>query len=76
MLGIPIDLPAAGDVGGAFGAARMGLVAATGEDFRKVFTKPKVARTITPEKAAKAAYDDQFQRYKQIYPAIKEIKLS
>ena len=33
-------------------------------------------RTITPEKAAKAAYDDQFQRYKQIYPAIKEIKLS
>lgn len=76
VLGIPIDLPAAGDVGGAFGAARMGLVAATGEDFRKVFTKPKVARTITPEKAAKAAYDDQFQRYKQIYPAIKEIKLS
>jgi xylulokinase len=76
VLGIPIDLPAAGDVGGAFGAARMGLVAATGEDFRAVFTKPKVARTIAPEKAAKAAYDDQFQRYKQIYPAIKEIRLT
>lgn len=74
VLGIPIDLPAAGDVGGAFGAARMGLVAATGEDFRKVFSKPRIARTITPDKAAKAAYDDQFQRYKQIYPAIKEIK--
>jgi xylulokinase len=72
-LNVPIDLPAAGDVGGAFGAARMGLVAATGADFRKVFTKPKIARSIQPEKAALAAYEDQFQRYKKIYPAIREI---
>ena len=73
VLGLPIDLPASGDVGGAFGAARMGLVAATGTDFRQVFTKPKIAKTIMPEKAALAAYDDQFQRYKKIYPAIREI---
>jgi xylulokinase len=72
-LNVPIDLPAAGDVGGAFGAARMGLVAATGADFRKAFTKPKIARTITPEKGARAAYEDQFQRYKKIYPSIREI---
>jgi xylulokinase len=72
-LNVPIDLPAAGDVGGAFGAARMGLVAATGENFKRVFTKPKIARTIMPEKAARAAYEDQFQRYKKMYPAIREI---
>ena len=76
VLNVPIDLPAAGDIGGAFGAARLGLVAATGADFRQVFTKPKIAKTITPEKAARAAYEDQYQRYKQIYPAIKEIKLT
>jgi xylulokinase len=70
---VPIDLPAAGDVGGAFGAARMGLVAATGADFRQVFTKPKIARSIAPDKNAQAAYEDQFNRYKQIYPAIKGI---
>ncbi len=74
-LDLPIDLPAAGDIGGAFGAARMGLVAATGANFKQVFTKPKIAKTITPEKSARAAYEDQFQRYKQIYPAIKDIKL-
>jgi xylulokinase len=73
VLGVPIDLPAAGDVGGAFGAARMGMVAATGADFRQVFTKPKIARSIAPDKAAQAAYEDQFNRYKQIYPAIKGI---
>jgi xylulokinase len=73
VLGLPIDMPVAGDIGGAFGAARMGLVAATGADFRKVFTKPKIAKTITPEKAAVAAYEDQYQRYTKIYPAIREI---
>jgi xylulokinase len=72
-MNVPIDLPAVGDVGGAFGAARMGLVAATGDNFRSVFTKPKIARTIMPEKAAQAAYEDQFNRYKHIYPAVKGI---
>ncbi len=75
-MGLPIDLPASGEVGGAFGAARMGLVAATGEDFRKVFTRPKTAKTFTPEKSATAAYDDHYHRYTQIYPAIKEIRLT
>jgi xylulokinase len=76
VLNLPIDLPVAGDIGGAFGAARMGLVAATGADYRQVFTKPKIAKTITPEKSAVASYTDQYQRYSKIYPAIKEIKLS
>ena len=76
VLGVPIDLPASGEVGGAFGAARMGLVAATGADYRKVFTKPKTAKTYTPDKAATQAYDDQYHRYTQIYPAIKDIKLT
>ncbi len=75
VLDMPIDLPAAGDVGGAFGAARMGLVAATKGDYRKVFTKPKIAKTFTPEKSASAAYHDHYQRYTKLYPAIKEIKL-
>lgn len=73
VLGVPVDLPAAGDVGGAFGAARLGLIAATGADFRKVLTAPKTARTIKPEKKAQAAYEDHYRRYAKIYPAIKEI---
>jgi len=72
-LGVPVDLPAAGDVGGAFGAARLGLIAATGADFRKVLTAPKIARTIKPEARARDAYEEHYRRYVQIYPAIKEI---
>jgi len=74
VLNIPIDLPAAGDFGGAFGGARMGLIAATGADFAKVCTKPKIARTIAPETSAVAAYDKAYARYTKIYPSIKDIK--
>lgn len=73
VLGVPVDLPAAGDVGGAFGAARMGLMAATGASYSSVCTKPKIAKTILPDVKAKAAYDAAYQRYVKIYPAIKGI---
>jgi xylulokinase len=73
VLGVPVDLPAAGDVGGAFGAARLGMIAATGADYRKVLTAPKTARTIKPEPKAREAYEEHYRRYVQIYPAIKEI---
>jgi xylulokinase len=73
VLGVPVDLPAAGDVGGAFGAARLGLIAATGQDFRKVLTAPRTARTIKPEARARDAYEQHYRRYARIYPAIKEI---
>ena len=71
VLGVPVDLPAAGDVGGAFGAARMGLMAATGASYTSVCTTPRIAKTIHPEAKAKAAYDAAYARYKKIYPAIK-----
>lgn len=73
VLGVPLDLPAAGDVGGAFGAARLGLIAATGADFKEVLTPPRIARTIRPEAKLHDAYEAQYRRYVQIYPAIKEI---
>jgi xylulokinase len=72
-LGVPVDLPAAGDVGGAFGAARLGLIAATGASFKEVLTPPRTARTIKPEPKARAAYETQYARYTKLYPAIKEI---
>jgi xylulokinase len=73
VLGVPVDLPAAGEVGGAFGAARMGLMAATGASYEAICTPPKIAKTIMPDLKAKAAYEAAYQRYVKIYPAIKGI---
>ena len=52
VLDLPVDVPAAGDFGGAFGAARLGLIAATGAILTSVCTPPKTAKTISPSQDA------------------------
>ena len=70
-LNLPVDLPADGDFGAAFGAARLGLVAATGADPVAVCSAPATAETIEPEAALTAAYEDAYQRYRRLYPAVR-----
>ncbi|OWV89503.1 xylulose kinase [Rhizobium sp. R635] len=72
-LGVPVDLPADGDFGAAFGAARLGLIAATGADPIAVCTPPVTAGTIEPVAALKGAYEDAYKRYRALYPAIKSL---
>ena len=72
-LEMPIDLPQDGDFGAAFGAARLGLVAATGADPLSVFTPPATAETIDPDIALLPAYAAAYQRYRALYPALKQL---
>ncbi|HXV31113.1 MAG TPA: xylulokinase [Sinorhizobium sp.] len=71
-LDLPVDLPTDGDFGAAFGAARLGLIAATGADPIAICTAPETAETIAPEASLVASYEDAYQRYRRLYPAIKE----
>ncbi len=70
-LGIPVDIPADGDFGAAFGAARLGLIAATGADPIAVCTAPQTAETIEPDGDHANGYADAHQRFRALYPAIK-----
>ena len=72
-LGVPVDLPADGDFGAAFGAARLGLIAATGADPVAVCSAPETAGTIEPVTALTGAYEDAYKRYRALYPAIKPL---
>jgi xylulokinase len=72
-LGVPVDIPADGDFGAAFGAARLGLIAATGADPVVVCTAPKTDSTIDPVRDLTGAYDEAYQRYRKAYPAIRAI---
>ncbi|WP_273785051.1 xylulokinase [Brucella intermedia] len=69
-LNVPIALPEEGDFGAAFGAARLGLIAATGADPFAVCTPPRTERTIEPEAALTPAYEEAYQRYRALYPAL------
>jgi xylulokinase len=70
-LGIPVDIPAEGDFGAAFGAARLGLIAAEDADPVAVCTAPQIAHSVDPERDLGGAYEDAYRRYRALYPAVK-----
>lgn len=72
-LDIPVDCPAAGDFGGAFGAARLGLIAATGAAPDAICTPPKFVGTVTPDRNSRQAYEDAYGRYRRAYKAVREV---
>ncbi len=67
-----LEIPRDGDTGAAFGAARLGLIAATGSDPVSVCTKPPIVARIAPDKRLTSQYDEGYARYRALYPKIKE----
>ena len=61
-LNVPLLLPAAGDFGGAYGAARLAIMAVTGAG-AEIAPMPPIARTIDPDPALSAAFDEGHARY-------------
>ena len=72
-LGISVDIPADGDFGAAFGAARLGLIAAEKADPIAVCSAPITAQTIEPVSGLVDAYSNAYHRYRALYPAIKGV---
>lgn len=69
-LGTPVLLPAAGDFGAAFGAARLALMAATGAG-AEIATQPAISAVIEPVSALSAAFDEGHARYLAAQAAIR-----
>lgn len=72
-LNLPVEVQAEGDWGAAFGAARLGLIAATGTDPRGICTPPPIAATIEPDPAQRAAFEEAYQRFRHLYPALRGV---
>ena len=72
VLNIPIAVPADGDFGAAFGAARLGLIAAEGRDPFEVCSPPAIKETVEPIAGLIDAYAEAYGTYRDLYPAIKE----
>jgi xylulokinase len=71
-LGLPVELPEDGDFGGAFGAARLAMMAATGAG-AEIATPPRIARVIEPATALQPAFADAQTRYRAAYAALKTL---
>src|SRR5690606_12718427 len=71
-LDMEIALPEDGDFGGAHGAARLSVDAATDVELSHVMTMPPIKTAIAPDKSHSSAYSEQYARYRALYHAIEE----
>lgn len=72
VLDQPVSVPEAGDFGAAFGAARLGLMAATGAG-AEIATPPQLDATIDPNPALAPAFAEAHDRYRATYTALKDL---
>lgn len=63
----PLDYHADGEVGPAFGAARLGRLAATGEDADALCRRPPVIETIAPDPELAQRYHAKLKRFRSAY---------
>ncbi len=73
-LNVPVDLPVAGDFGGAYGAARLAIMAATGAG-AEVATRPKIARSVDPTPSLLDAFDAGAARFRAAQTALRGLKI-
>lgn len=69
----PVDILQDGEFGAAFGAARLGLIAAENADPETVCKAAPVARTIEPVTKLVDSYNTGYERYRALYPALQAL---
>ncbi|MFV0411232.1 MAG: xylulokinase [Paracoccus sp. (in: a-proteobacteria)] len=65
-LDLPVLVPDGGDYGAAFGAARLGMMAATGADPVKICTPPTIAAEILPDPTLRPAFEEALARFRAL----------
>ncbi len=69
-LGRPLDYHAAGEIGPAFGAARLARLAVTGEDPADVCLPPPVAHVVEPDTRLASFYGERLPVFRRLYAAL------
>jgi xylulokinase len=72
-LDLPLTYAAGGELGPAYGAARLGRLAASGERAEEVCTPPAAERTIEPDPELAARYRDRRQRFSELYRRLRPL---
>jgi len=71
-LGRTLSYAAEAEVGPAFGAARLGRLAATGESAAELCTPPPVERVIEPDPQLEARCRERHETFKRLYRLLRE----
>lgn len=71
VLGYPLTYHEGGEVGPAYGGARLARLAITGENAADICTAPPVKNVVTPNADAKPYYQQRLERYRRLYTLLK-----
>lgn len=66
LLQVELDVPVGSELGAAFGAARLGMIATGNFNPGDVLTRPQIRDTIGPEAAYTESYAKAFKRWKTL----------
>ena len=73
VLDTDLHVPEGAEFGAALGAARLAMIAHTGDAVETVMTPPKTREIIAPDQTVSAAFHADYARFKATYPALKQI---
>jgi xylulokinase len=73
VLELPVEVPADGDFGAAFGAARLGMIASENAAWQDICKPPATEAIIDPVPGFSLAYQEAWMRYRSFYSQIKGI---
>jgi xylulokinase len=71
VLGCPVDVPTDGEIGAAFGAARLGLIAAEGAEPASICAPPVISRSIRPDPALATAFAAAHAGFRDAYARLR-----
>ncbi|MEM8580556.1 MAG: FGGY-family carbohydrate kinase, partial [Pseudomonadota bacterium] len=72
LFGVPLQKPVSGEFGAALGAARLGMIAATGIPPELAIQPAETSAEIEPVADLQNAFQDAHQRFRRAYPAIRD----
>jgi xylulokinase len=73
VLNTPLHIPAGQEFGAALGAARLGIIAATGMAVEDVMTAPETSEVTLPNARLVPEYDAAYSQFRRLYPALKTL---
>jgi xylulokinase len=74
VLGRRLARVAGGEYGPAYGAARLGRLAVTGEDSSDVCTKPKPGEIVEPDERLADRYSRRYDDFRRLYRSLRRVR--
>ncbi|MDO6966898.1 xylulokinase [Rhizobium alvei] len=72
ILGVELQVPASSQLGAAFGAARLAIIAAENAAPESILVPPPIRNSISPDSAREESYQENYQTWLSVIPDVRK----